>query len=157
MGEKILNLLYESDQGFGKSHFLNLFWVGFGLYTLGFMLTTMANPIYIICDLLRLVGIVLFVPSAISIINIRFKNRYLKVVYTLYCLWLLTVVIRGLEVDYEFVKNKLFNPFQGIFKVLSTGCASHGEIGFATSFTPEFTSEFAYIRSCLMTCVNCFL
>jgi len=91
------------------------FWAGILLYMLGFTLTTTPNPIYIICDLLRLVGVLIFVISSFQMISYSFQNRYLKIIYTLYIIWLAIVVFRGLKLEYEFIKNLIFDPFRGMF------------------------------------------
>ena len=91
------------------------FWSGILLYMLGFSISTTPNPIYIVCDLLRLVGILIFVASATQMISYSFENKYLKVIYTLYLIWMGITVFRGLKLEYEFTKNLLFDPFGGMF------------------------------------------
>lgn len=91
------------------------FWGGILLYMLGFAISTTPSPIYIICDLLRVVGILIFVVSATQMISYSFENRYLKVIYTLYLVWMGITVFRGLKLEYEFTKDLLFDPFMGVF------------------------------------------
>lgn len=91
------------------------FWGGILIYMLGFTMSTTPNPIYIICDLLRMVGILIFATSAYQMMSYSFENRYLKIIYTLYIFWLGITVFRGLKLEYEFTKDLLFDPFGGMF------------------------------------------
>jgi len=91
------------------------FWGGILLYMLGFTISRTPNPIFIICDLMRLFGIVIFVASASQMMSYSFQNKYLKIIYTLYILWLGVTVFRGLKLEYEFIKDLLFDPFGGVF------------------------------------------
>ncbi|WP_298480348.1 hypothetical protein [uncultured Maribacter sp.] len=93
---------------------LKIFLLGFVIYNLGYTMSLTANAIYIICDLMRLIGVILIVISSIKLIVYRFDNLYLKIMYTFYMLWLLAVVFRGLKLEYVFIKNLFFNP-AGIF------------------------------------------
>ncbi|MFS4491356.1 hypothetical protein [Maribacter sp. 2308TA10-17] len=91
------------------------FWGGILLYMLGFALSTLPNPIYIICDVLRLVGILIFATSGYQMISYSFQDKYLKIIFTLYIFWMGVTVFRGLKLEYEFTKDLLFNPFGGLF------------------------------------------
>lgn len=91
------------------------FWGGILMYMLGFTISRTPNPIFIICDLLRLVGILVFVASAAQMISYSFQNKYLKIIYTLYLIWMGITVFRGLKLEYEFIKDLLFDPFGGVF------------------------------------------
>jgi len=91
------------------------FWGGILLYMLGFTISRTPSPIYIICDLLRLFGILVFVSAAFQMISYSFQNKYLKIIYTLYLFWMGITVFRGLKLEYEFVKDLLFDPFGGVF------------------------------------------
>ena len=107
--------LYDLDSSYTKSSMLRLFLFGFIVYTVGYTTSITVNPIYIICDILRIIGIGSMLISSVQLISLRFDNRYLKIMYVFYISWLFVVVIRGLTPNYEFIKNTLFNPFTGIF------------------------------------------
>ncbi len=94
---------------------LNLFWIGFIIYTLGFtfLVTTLAN--YILCEAVQTIGIVIFFIATIYIIQFKFENNYLKFIYILYVSWLFTVMLRGFVFDYDFLKEMLFDAWYGIF------------------------------------------
>ncbi|VAW12782.1 hypothetical protein MNBD_BACTEROID03-191 [hydrothermal vent metagenome] len=107
--------LHNIDDSFKHHRTLTIFWVGFVVYTIGYTMSITSNPIFMICDLMRLIGIVLFIGSSFLMLSYKFENKYLKFFYTVYLTWLLVVVLRGLDLDYEFLKKTLFNPFSGIF------------------------------------------
>ena len=107
--------LQALDNNFKKHRLLYAFWFGLVVYMLGYTMSVTASPVFIICDLLRLIGIGLIVISSIQIMSFQFENRYLKVLYTFYVLWLFTVVLRGFNFNYEFIKNTLFDPGAGVF------------------------------------------
>jgi hypothetical protein len=98
---------------------LNFFWTGFIIYTAFFVLSTTTTVNYIICQLFQLTGIVLFVPSAIKLIDWKFTNQYLKVLFIIYCSWQLTIIFRGFSFDYTNVKVMLFDAESGLFRFLA--------------------------------------
>jgi hypothetical protein len=94
---------------------LNIFWAGFIIYSAGFALAATGNVSYVVCQIIETLGIILFFPSAIMLIQFRFDNSYLKIVFLLYTAWLLSVIIRGIDMDYSKLKVLLFNAEHGIF------------------------------------------
>ena len=108
MKQYTLSDLHKMDTGFKHTSMLKLFFFGFVLYTLGYTMSVTASPIFIICDLMRLVGIGLFTISSIQMMSFRFENKYLKIIYTFYIIWLITVVLRGFTPNYNFIKTILF-------------------------------------------------
>ena len=94
---------------------LNLFWAGFIIYSAGFALATTDSINYVLCQILEIIGTILFLPSAFMLIHFSFDNSYLKVTFFLYCSWLLSVVFRGINTDYYHIKLLLFNAEHGIF------------------------------------------
>ena len=97
---------------------LNIFWTGFIIYTAFFVLSTTTTVNYIICQLFQLMGIVLFVPTAIKLIDWKFTNQYLKVIFIIYCSWQLTIIFRGFPLDYTNIKVMLFDAESGLFRFL---------------------------------------
>lgn len=94
---------------------LNLFWIGFTIYTLGFTISITTDFNFKVCQSLQLFGIVLFVTTAIMIIHFKFENNNLKIIYILYCSWLFITILRGFRFDYESIKLMLFDAWLGIF------------------------------------------
>jgi hypothetical protein len=110
-----LSDLHEMDASFKHTTMLKLFLTGFVIYTIGYTMSVTTSAIFIICDLMRLIGIGLIIISSIQMISLRFENKYLKIMYTFYLLWLFIVVLRGFTFNYEFIKNALFDPGAGFF------------------------------------------
>lgn len=101
-----------------QSRFLNIFWSGFLIYTVGFIVGTTGTISIALAQLFQVFGLLLFIPSTMALIKFRLRNRYLQVIYTIYCSWLLVVVARGMSLDYVAIKNMLFDPYNGIFLYL---------------------------------------
>lgn len=95
---------------------LNIFWLGFAIYTASYALSTSTTVDYIICQFFQLIGIAMFVPSAIKLIEWKFTNEYLKTVFILYCFWQLTIIFRGFPLDYSSIKVLLFDAEMGLFR-----------------------------------------
>ena len=106
------------DSGFDNrtSKTLNIFWIGFIVYSAFFTLsiTTVVN--YFVCQLFQIVGILLLVPAAVKLIRWKFESNYLQILFYLYCSWLLFVIVRGFSFDYNDVKSKLFDVDGGLFR-----------------------------------------
>ena len=98
------------------SKLLNFFWIGFIVYTAFFALSTSTTVNYIICQIFQVIGIIIFVPSAIKLISWKFNNEYLKVLFIIYCCWQLTIIFRGFALDYKDVKEMLFDAETGLFR-----------------------------------------
>ena len=94
---------------------LNLFWFGFVLYTLSYTISTTQSVNFIVCQSLQLVGILIFIISAVFLIKFNLQNNYLKVLYLLYLFWLVGIIVRGISFDYKFIKGTLFDAWYGIF------------------------------------------
>lgn len=98
-----------------QSSLLNIFWSGFILYTASFTFGTTNSVNQSLIDACQVLGILLFFPALLGLIKFRIANRYLLVVYILYCCWLLVVVLRGFPLDYVTIKKNLFDPNNSIF------------------------------------------
>jgi len=93
---------------------LNLFWVGFSLYTIGFTLATTQISVVKLFIMIQFLGLGLFLFSSIKLFNFKFSSIYLKALYTLFCVWSFIVVLRGLSFNYDFLKETFTNPYGGI-------------------------------------------
>ncbi len=110
--------LHNMDDSFKDNSALKLFFTGFVIYSLGYTMSITVSPIYIICDLMRLIGVCLLTLTFIRLASWRFENIYLKTLYSFFLFWSITVVFRGFKLDYEFLKNSLFDP-SGFFLYLA--------------------------------------
>jgi len=98
-----------------QSSLLNIFWAGFILYTAAFSFGVTNSVNHSLIDACQTLGILLFFPAFLGLLKFRIENRYLQLVYTLYCCWLLVVVLRGFPLDYVTIKKNLFDPNNSIF------------------------------------------
>ena len=92
---------------------LDLFWSGFLMYTLGYAVSQTTYVNYIICQAFQSLGIISMVLAAFSQLQFKFDGFYLKCVFTLYLLWLLSVIFRGATSDYSVIKIMLFDAWFG--------------------------------------------
>lgn len=97
---------------------MNLFWLGFIVYIASFVISTSDEVNYVICNIFQITGLLLMVPSAVLLMSLKIENTYLKAVFFVYILWLLSVVVRGIQFDYESIKQLLFDPSSGLFLYL---------------------------------------
>ena len=116
--EDYQEILTEEIPDKGTLTALKLFWLGFIIYIVSFTISTSDQVNYVVCNIFQIFGLLLLVPSAILLIRFKFENKYLRIIYFLYCCWLLGVIIRGIEFDYLSVKRLLFDPNAGFFLYL---------------------------------------
>ena len=113
-GNPVISLDYVADKTTGKA--LNIFWIGFIIYSCSFALTTTTTVNYILCQVFQIFGLILFVPASIKLIRWKIDHAYLKVLYVIYCIWLLSVVLRGFAFNYSSMKFMLFDAEFGLFR-----------------------------------------
>ena len=94
---------------------INKFWIGFILYTLGYILSVIINLNPFIRVTFQSFGLLIIILNAINLIHFNFDNIYLKITAIIYYLWLSSVVIRGFLLEKEFIKIMIFDPFEGLF------------------------------------------
>ncbi|MDN3603808.1 hypothetical protein QWZ00_11850 [Belliella kenyensis] len=95
--------------------FINLFFLGIIVYSFGAGLSDTGYIHPIICSLIQIVGILMFVPGSFFLINFNINQLYLKVVYYVYLVYLISVVFRGFSLDFGFLKVTLFDQWFGVF------------------------------------------
>lgn len=98
---------------------LNLFWLGYIIYIASDSLTQPDKVSYVLGNVLQILGVFLMIPSSIYLIKFRIDNKYLKLFFILYWIWLLIIVVRSFTFEYWFIKRMLFHPTAGIFVYLS--------------------------------------
>ncbi len=98
---------------------VNLMWIGFLLYTLSYTLSTTTYANYIICQVLQIIGLLLFIPSLFILSKFRLRNSYLQVLFTLYMFWISFIVIRDFPSNYDQIKFMLFDGWFGGILYLS--------------------------------------
>lgn len=93
---------------------LNVFLLGFIMYSLFYVLTTTSHFSYTIGQAAQLLGIGLIVPAAFLLFRYEFESDYLKGMFIFYMIWLAGVVFRGLNMEYSMIKIMLFEAWFGI-------------------------------------------
>jgi hypothetical protein len=93
---------------------LKYFWIGFILYTLGYTFSSV-DVTYLVCQPMQILGMALFVGSSVFLVHFRFENKYLRFIYILYLVWLVTIVVRGFEFRLSYVEFSLYQDYLGIF------------------------------------------
>ena len=115
--ERSINTFLQTT--YRERELVNLMWGGFILYTLSYTLstTTQVNPV--ICQVLQIMGLLLFIPTFFLLINFRISNRYLRYSFTLYMLWVAFIIIRGLPNNADGIKFMIFDAWFGGILYLS--------------------------------------
>lgn len=98
---------------------MNFFFMGFILYTMGFTLTSTGMVHNLICSAIQLMGILMFLPSSILLIELKFENIYFKVMIGLYIIYLCSVVFRGFLFDFVTIRDLLIDAWFGLFIYLA--------------------------------------
>ena len=114
------NPKYPVDNSFNKrtSKALNQFWAGFIIYTTCYTLMISGNAISKITTYLQLLGLIIFIIPAIRLIRFRIENKYLKIIYIIYCGWLFLIVTRGFVFQKDFLLDMFFDGARGLFLYL---------------------------------------
>jgi hypothetical protein len=94
---------------------LNLFWSGFIIYSLAFTISKTTFVNYNICYVFQMIGLLLFIPAGIQLINFKIANQYLQSLLILYLLWTVSIVLRGFLTDRDFLKLMFFDAYDGLF------------------------------------------
>lgn len=93
---------------------LDHFWFGIVIYMAAFVLSTTTVVNYIVCQGFQVLGLIFILSAAIRLVKWEFDNNYLKILYSLYCLWLFFVIVRGFVFDIESFKSMLFDADFGL-------------------------------------------
>jgi hypothetical protein len=98
---------------------LKIFWSGVVLYTATYAFKQNVHTNLKAFESIQLIGILLFIPTAIYVSAFRIKNGYFKLFFFIYCTWSLFVISRGILFDYDSVKTMLVDANYGIFIYLA--------------------------------------
>lgn len=92
---------------------LNLFWIGVVMYIGGYSLSIISPSR--LFQLLQLSSLLLIFWGIVSLINFKLESSYLKLFYTLYGLWFLSLFVLGARsfFDKTFLLYFLLNPLYG--------------------------------------------
>ena len=94
---------------------VNLFWLGIILYMTAYTIASTDTVNWIVCNLIQMVGLLLFIPSATYIAQFEIEDNYLRIIFSIYSVWFTGVILRGIRFDYSSIKVMLFDPNFSIF------------------------------------------
>jgi hypothetical protein len=107
MNDRILNVR-------GKSDLVKLFWLGFIIYTLCFFLSiSIKSAPHMFLSALQGLALLLLIATTFSLIERIDGIFYFKFLFTIYFVWLLSILIRGGRVEFDFIQRIFLNPFEG--------------------------------------------
>jgi hypothetical protein len=94
---------------------LNFFWIGFIIYTLSYTLSATGYVNYLLFQGFQIIGLILIFFSLLSLIQFKIDDTYFKFIYSIYCVWLFFLVLKGARLlfDYDYLKTFLFDPTYG--------------------------------------------
>ena len=93
---------------------LDLFWLGFLMYTIGYSVAQTGYVNWIVCQVFQSLGLALFWVGLFTQLRFSFDSLYLRVLFVLYFLWLMVVILRGDGLDYDSIKVMLFDAWFGV-------------------------------------------
>lgn len=99
---------------------LYLFWYGIAIYTIFYTLST-TNNIYIsaaLCQGIQIIGFLLIIAGAATLIKFKFDNQYLQLVFTLFLLYSISIVLRGSSYDFNSLKIMFLEAGSGAMPYL---------------------------------------
>ena len=88
---------------------LKIFWFGFIVYTLSYTISITEYVNYVFCQSLQIVALFLIFYASVRLIKRKIDNDYLKAFYIIYLLFQVTIIVRGFQFEYKFVKYMLFD------------------------------------------------
>lgn len=93
-----------------KLRYLNFFWIGFIIYTLGSTFSVTGRLDIKVCQAIQILGLALMFGTVSHLIQFKFNNNFLRFFYTIYFGWLLGIVFRDFDniLNYSFLKEFLF-------------------------------------------------
>jgi hypothetical protein len=103
---------YTLDKRINKR--INIFWLGFTIYTAVFAIGAALTRTYSINPILQLIGFCLMLLTAAYLIQFRIEDNYLKAFFFLFFCWLLCVILRGSRYDSPYLQFLLFNGDFGV-------------------------------------------
>ena len=102
------------DVGLRESQILTVFWIGFLMYSLSYVLLIAGNVNPIMCNVFQITGLLLFFVAGSQLLTNNIHNIYLKILFYCYLLWSLIIVTRGYILQYEYIKLSLIDGWFGV-------------------------------------------
>jgi hypothetical protein len=99
---------------------IGMFWYGVGLYTVAGVLLLLGNE-YVTgasAQGIQLVSMALMIAGASGLMQFKFDDKYLETVFTIFMLYQVTVIARGIKFEYKYLKNLLLDGGYGLLPYL---------------------------------------
>src|ERR1022692_1251754 len=109
---QVYNLFYFSPK---QAKFITVFWSAFAAYTLSYVIVKTGHVSPTVFKLIQTVSVVVILFAGANLTRFAIKSFYLRIVFFIYCFWLLTVISRGIHFDYVSVHEMLLDANYGIF------------------------------------------
>lgn len=112
----LIEITLEENLGISEKKLiaLNIFWWGFIIYTSAYVIKINPQVSLKIPELIQLIGSLCFISAGVYLLQFRIKNKYLKVLFSIYYISLITVIFRGIHLNYDSVKTMLIDANYGI-------------------------------------------
>ena len=101
---------------------INIFFIGLITYSIGFSLASTSFVNFILCNIIQLLGVAMFLPSSLLLLDFKIDAIYFKTLIFLYIFYLNTIVLRGFSFDYYYIKETIIDGWYGIFIYLTPLC-----------------------------------
>ena len=93
----------------------NFLWLGFLLYISSYVVAQSDKVNFILINVFQIIGLLMLIPAAVFIIRPKIDNKYLGLLYTVFLIWSLIVVARGVEFSYTSIKQLLSTKIRCLF------------------------------------------
>ena len=94
------------------------FWTGLLIYVASYSISATGQVSYVLCNLFQVLGLILLFSSAAFLVQFKLEDKFLKLILFVYFSWSFVVIVRGIEFNYLFIKQMLFDPSLGILPYL---------------------------------------
>jgi hypothetical protein len=91
-----------------------MFWLGFCLYVISYIFTQSGHVGFKVPQALQSIGLILIFTKYAKVYRFKPINNYLKNIFTLYMFWQLLIILRGVSLQYTFIKSMLFDGSYGM-------------------------------------------
>ena len=110
---------YVVDDRFDRktNQALNQFWIGFSIYTICYTLM-ISGVVSSKISYLQLLGLLIFIIPAVQLIRFKIENKYLQVIFSIYCGWLLFIIFRGFSFKSQYLFDTFIDAYYGLFAYL---------------------------------------
>jgi hypothetical protein len=107
----------KSDLNGKTNLFLNLFWIGFVVYTLVYTISVTGHipfKLIVLFQIVQFSSLFMFLISAFVVMRYKIENLFLMITFILFCCWQLSVVFRGFIFNVEYIKTSLLDAWFGV-------------------------------------------